>query len=144
MFAGDELERGERLAERLAERVVLLTLRDGAARGAARGAAGLLARRGRAEQRRRAASAGALGSLAGRRQGQRSRRAARHPRRATLAALPYRHEIEDKVEPLKAFGVILFFIGLGFDISALKVEQIFGGLVDGIILAVMLVVLTIP
>ncbi|MEC8184768.1 MAG: NAD-binding protein, partial [SAR324 cluster bacterium] len=62
----------------------------------------------------------------------------------TLAALPYRHEIEDKVEPLKAFGVILFFIGLGFDISALKVEQIFGGLVDGIILAVMIVVLTIP
>ena len=36
---------------------------------------------------------------------------------ATLAALPYRHEIEDKVEPLKAFGVILFFMGLGFDIS---------------------------
>ena len=63
---------------------------------------------------------------------------------ATLAALPYRHEIEDKVEPLKAFGVILFFIGLGFDISALKVEQIFGGLVDGLILAVMIVVLTIP
>ena len=63
---------------------------------------------------------------------------------ATLAALPYRHEIEDKVEPLKAFGVILFFIGLGFDISALSVEQIFGGLVEGVILAVIIVVLTIP
>ena len=63
---------------------------------------------------------------------------------ATLAALPYRHEIEDKVEPLKAFGVILFFIGLGFDISGLKLEQIFGGLVEGVILAVMVVVVTIP
>ena len=63
---------------------------------------------------------------------------------ATLAALPYRHEIEDKVEPLKAFGVILFFIGLGFDISGLAVEQIFGGLIEGVILAVIVVILTIP
>ena len=64
---------------------------------------------------------------------------------ATLAALPYRHEIEDKVEPLKAFGVMLFFFGLGFDISGLEVEQVMGGLVDGIFLAVVPVVIgTIP
>jgi len=63
---------------------------------------------------------------------------------ATLAALPYRHEIEDKVEPLKAFGVILFFMGLGFDISELKPEQMLGGLSEGFILAVLVVILTIP
>ena len=63
---------------------------------------------------------------------------------ATLAALPYRHEIEDKVEPLKAFGVILFFMGLGFDISELTTDQMLGGLVEGLILAVLVVVLTIP
>lgn len=64
---------------------------------------------------------------------------------ATLAALPYRHEIEDKVEPLKAFGVMLFFFGLGFDISGLKVDQVLGGLVDGLILAIVPVVIgTIP
>ncbi|MBC8259288.1 MAG: cation:proton antiporter [SAR324 cluster bacterium] len=63
---------------------------------------------------------------------------------ATLAALPYRHEIEDKVEPLKAFGVILFFMGLGFDISEFKLEQMLGGLTEGFILAVLVVILTIP
>ena len=63
---------------------------------------------------------------------------------ATLAALPYRHEIEDKVEPLKAFGIILFFIGLGFDIAGLNVDQILGGMVDGIVLALMVVIVTIP
>ncbi len=63
---------------------------------------------------------------------------------ATLAALPYRHEIEDKVEPLKAFGVILFFMGLGFDISELTTDQMLGGLAEGLILAVLVVVLTIP
>ena len=63
---------------------------------------------------------------------------------ATLAALPYRHEIEDKVEPLKAFGVILFFMGLGFEISDLKPEQMLGGLSEGLILAVLVVILTIP
>jgi len=63
---------------------------------------------------------------------------------ATLAALPYRHEIEDKVEPLKAFGIILFFMGLGFDISELKPEQMLGGLTEGFILAVLVVILTIP
>ncbi|MDP7630056.1 MAG: cation:proton antiporter [SAR324 cluster bacterium] len=63
---------------------------------------------------------------------------------ATLAALPYRHEIEDKVEPLKAFGIILFFIGLGFDISALPVDKLIGGLTDGVILAILVVILTIP
>ena len=63
---------------------------------------------------------------------------------ATLAALPYRHEIEDKVEPLKAFGIILFFMGLGFDISELTPDQMLGGLAEGLILAVLVVVLTIP
>ncbi|HBL54350.1 MAG TPA: sodium:proton exchanger, partial [Deltaproteobacteria bacterium] len=63
---------------------------------------------------------------------------------ATLAALPYRHEIEDKVEPLKAFGIILFFMGLGFDISELKPEQMLGGLAEGFILAILVVILTIP
>ena len=36
---------------------------------------------------------------------------------ASLAFLPYRLEIEDKVDPLKTFGVILFFIGLGFHLE---------------------------
>lgn len=36
---------------------------------------------------------------------------------ASLAFLPYRLEIEDKVEPLKAFGVILFFITLGYSLQ---------------------------
>ncbi len=36
---------------------------------------------------------------------------------ASLAFLPYRLEIEDKVEPLKAFGVILFFITLGYSLE---------------------------
>ena len=63
---------------------------------------------------------------------------------ATLAALPYRHEIEDKVEPLKAFGIILFFMGLGFDISELKPAQMLGGLTEGLVLAILVVILTIP
>ncbi|MBF0238248.1 MAG: cation:proton antiporter [SAR324 cluster bacterium] len=63
---------------------------------------------------------------------------------ATLAALPYRHEIEDKVEPLKTFGIVLFFIGLGFDISAMKIDQVLSGLSDGIILSVIVVVVTVP
>ena len=63
---------------------------------------------------------------------------------ATLAALPYRHEIEDKVEPLKAFGIILFFMGLGFDISELKPAQMLGGLTEGLVLAILVVILTVP
>ena len=63
---------------------------------------------------------------------------------ATLAALPYRHEIEDKVEPLKAFGIILFFMGLGFDISELKPEQMLGGLTECLVLAILVVILTVP
>ena len=63
---------------------------------------------------------------------------------ATLAALPYRHEIEDKVEPLKAFGIILFFMGLGFDISELKPAQMLGGLTEGLVLAILVVTLTVP
>ncbi len=36
---------------------------------------------------------------------------------ASLSFLPYRLEIEDKVEPLKAFGVMLFFITLGYQLE---------------------------
>lgn len=63
---------------------------------------------------------------------------------ATLAALPYRHEIEDKVEPLKSFGVILFFIALGFDLPFLDGAAIVGGLSQGIVLTLMLVIFTVP
>lgn len=35
----------------------------------------------------------------------------------SLAALPYKLEIEDKVDPLKTFGIILFFITLGFNLE---------------------------
>ncbi len=63
---------------------------------------------------------------------------------ATLAALPYRHEIEDKVEPLKAFGVILFFIALGFDLPFLDGAAIVGGLSTGVVLTLYLVILTVP
>ena len=34
-----------------------------------------------------------------------------------LTALPYKLEIEDKVEPLKSFGIILFFIALGYELE---------------------------
>jgi Kef-type K+ transport system membrane component KefB len=63
---------------------------------------------------------------------------------ATLAALPYRHEIEDKVEPLKSFGVILFFIALGFDLPFLDGAAIVAGLGQGIVLTLFLVILTVP
>ena len=36
---------------------------------------------------------------------------------ATLSFLPYRLEIQDKVEPMKDFGVILFFLALGFNLN---------------------------
>ncbi len=35
----------------------------------------------------------------------------------SLAALPYKLEIEGKVDPLKTFGIILFFITLGFNLE---------------------------
>ena len=36
---------------------------------------------------------------------------------AALSFLPYRLEIQDKVEPMKDFGVILFFLALGFNLN---------------------------
>jgi len=36
---------------------------------------------------------------------------------ASLSFLPYRLEIQDKVEPMKDFGVILFFIALGYGLQ---------------------------
>lgn len=35
----------------------------------------------------------------------------------TLATIPYKLEIEDKVEPIKNLGVILFFVTLGFNLD---------------------------
>lgn len=45
---------------------------------------------------------------------------------ATLSFLPYRLEIQDKVEPMKDFGIILFFLALGYglDLSQFKVQYI--------------------
>jgi len=45
---------------------------------------------------------------------------------AALSFLPYRLEIQDKVEPMKDFGIILFFLALGFnlDISSSLVQFI--------------------
>lgn len=34
-----------------------------------------------------------------------------------LSILPYRLEIQDKVEPMKDFGIILFFVALGFELE---------------------------
>jgi Kef-type K+ transport system membrane component KefB/Trk K+ transport system NAD-binding subunit len=34
-----------------------------------------------------------------------------------LSILPYKLEIEDKVEPIKSFGVVLFFIALGYQLD---------------------------
>lgn len=36
---------------------------------------------------------------------------------AALSFLPYRLEIQDKVEPMKDFGIILFFLALGFNLE---------------------------
>ena len=36
---------------------------------------------------------------------------------AALSALPYRLEVQDKVEPMKDFGIILFFLSLGYDLK---------------------------
>jgi len=36
---------------------------------------------------------------------------------AALSFLPYRLEIQDKVEPMKDFGIILFFLALGFNLN---------------------------
>ncbi|MCZ6557222.1 MAG: cation:proton antiporter [SAR324 cluster bacterium] len=57
---------------------------------------------------------------------------------ASLAFLPYRLEIEDKVEPLKAFGLILFFIALGYNLR-FKPEML-GALLDVAVLTAFVVV----
>lgn len=36
---------------------------------------------------------------------------------AALSFLPYRLEIQDKVEPMKDFGIVLFFLALGFNLE---------------------------
>ncbi|MCH7477811.1 MAG: cation:proton antiporter [SAR324 cluster bacterium] len=56
---------------------------------------------------------------------------------ASLAFLPYRLEIEDKVEPLKAFGVILFFISLGYSLEFKR--EFLGSLVDVAVLTAFVV-----
>ena len=48
------------------------------------------------------------------------------------------------MEPLKAFGVILFFIALGFDLPFLDGAAIVSGLSTGVVLTLYLVILTIP
>ena len=55
----------------------------------------------------------------------------------SLAFLPYRLEIEDKVEPLKAFGVILFFISLGYSLEFKR--EFLGSLVDVAVLTTFVV-----
>ncbi len=55
----------------------------------------------------------------------------------SLAFLPYRLEIEDKVEPLKAFGVILFFISLGYGLQFR--EEMLGSIGDVIVLTAFVV-----
>ena len=56
---------------------------------------------------------------------------------ASLAFLPYRLEIEDKVEPLKAFGVILFFITLGYSLEFNR--EMLGSLADIAVLTIFVV-----
>lgn len=55
----------------------------------------------------------------------------------SLAFLPYRLEIEDKVEPLKAFGVILFFISLGYSLQFR--QEMLGSIGDVIVLTAFVV-----
>ena len=55
----------------------------------------------------------------------------------SLAFLPYRLEIEDKVEPLKAFGVILFFISLGYGLQFR--QEMLGSIGDVIVLTAFVV-----
>ena len=56
---------------------------------------------------------------------------------ASLAFLPYKLEIEDKVEPLKAFGVILFFISLGYRLQFR--QEMLGSIGDVIVLTAFVV-----
>lgn len=58
----------------------------------------------------------------------------------SLSALPYKLEIEDKVEPLKTFGIILFFITLGFGLEFN--EEMLNGVTPSILLTIFVVFVT--
>jgi hypothetical protein len=60
---------------------------------------------------------------------------------AALSFLPYRLEIQDKVEPMKDFGVILFFLALGY---GLKIDSSVIELLPGIAIITLFVVLGTP
>ena len=57
----------------------------------------------------------------------------------SIAALPYRVQIETFVEPIKAFGVVLFFFILGIDLPLKPVSQLTGSLPWGFGLALLTV-----
>jgi Kef-type K+ transport system membrane component KefB len=58
----------------------------------------------------------------------------------SLSALPYKLEIEDKVDPLKTFGIILFFITLGFNLEFN--QEMVNGITPAIMLTVFVVFVT--
>lgn len=58
----------------------------------------------------------------------------------SLSALPYKLEIEDKVDPLKTFGIILFFITLGFNLEFN--QQMLDGVIPSVILTLFVVFVT--
>lgn len=58
----------------------------------------------------------------------------------SLSALPYKLEIEDKVDPLKTFGIILFFITLGFNLEFN--QEMVNGISPAVILTVFVVFVT--
>ena len=60
---------------------------------------------------------------------------------AALSFLPYKLEIQDKVEPMKDFGIILFFLALGF---GLELNQIAPALIPKIGILVAFVVFGTP
>ncbi len=60
---------------------------------------------------------------------------------AALSFLPYRLEVQDKVEPMKDFGIILFFIALGF---SLKIDMGVIGLIPAIVTVALFVLLGSP
>lgn len=59
----------------------------------------------------------------------------------TLANIPYKLEIEDKVEPIKNLGVILFFVTLGFNLDFSSVTI---GVIPIIVLISLVVMLGTP
>ena len=60
---------------------------------------------------------------------------------AAISFLPYKLEIQDKVEPMKDFGIILFFIALGYN---LKLEASLVSLLPTVAIIAMLVFLGTP